>query len=62
MTDCEVNPIPTTAYPTPAKRPHFSVMSKEKIKTTFNLKIPYWRTALERCLLRLESDTKESIE
>ena len=48
-----VKPIPTTAYPTPAKRPHFSVMDKQKIKTNFDLSIPYWRDSLKECLEKL---------
>jgi len=50
-----VNPIKTEEYPTPAKRPHFSVMDKSKIKNTFNLKIPYWRDSLKLCIELLEN-------
>lgn len=46
----KVNPIPTSAYPTPAKRPLYSVLSKQKIKKTYGLDIPYWRDSLKRCL------------
>ncbi|RYF10343.1 MAG: dTDP-4-dehydrorhamnose reductase, partial [Flavobacteriales bacterium] len=42
----KVNPIPGSAYPTRAIRPSFSVMDKSKIKTTFNIEIPYWRDSL----------------
>lgn len=49
-----VNPIPTSAYPTPAKRPLYSVLSKQKIKNTYGLEIPYWRDSLKRCLDRME--------
>ncbi|ALL04507.1 dTDP-4-dehydrorhamnose reductase [Pedobacter sp. PACM 27299] len=45
-----VYPIPTSAYPTKARRPSFSVMDKTKIKTTFNLEIPYWRASLVKCI------------
>ena len=48
--DCKVIPIPTTQYPTPAKRPHYSVLNTEKIKNTFNLHIPNWKTSLHECL------------
>jgi len=48
--DCKVNPIRTSEYPTPAKRPAFSVLDKAKIKTSFGLEIPYWRDSLEECL------------
>lgn len=50
---CKVNPIPGTAYPTPAKRPVFSVLDKSKIKRTFNLQIPYWRDSLIATLKEL---------
>jgi dTDP-4-dehydrorhamnose reductase len=50
---CSVNPIPTSAYPTPAKRPAYSVFSKEKIKRVFGLQIPAWKDSLKQCLAKL---------
>jgi dTDP-4-dehydrorhamnose reductase len=50
---CEIEPIRTAEYPTPALRPPFSVLDKSKIKTAFGLHIPNWRTSLKKCL---ESD------
>ena len=47
---CNVLPIPSSAYPTKAVRPLYSVLSKEKIKQDFNLKIPHWKEGLKRCL------------
>jgi len=47
---CPVQPIATKAYPTPAKRPPFSVLDKSKIKTAFGLEIPHWRESLRRFL------------
>ena len=47
---CKVNPIETKDYPTPAKRPHYSLLNKAKIKNTFNLSIPYWIDSLPECL------------
>lgn len=49
----KVNPVPTTEYPTPAKRPLYSVLSKGKIKSTFGITIPYWRDSLRKCLALL---------
>ncbi|MBD5237364.1 MAG: dTDP-4-dehydrorhamnose reductase [Bacteroidales bacterium] len=46
----EVNPIPSSQYPTPAKRPLYSVLGKMKIKNTYGVKIPYWRDSLKKCL------------
>jgi dTDP-4-dehydrorhamnose reductase len=50
---CKVNPIETKDYPTPAKRPHYSLLNKNKIKSTFNIEIPYWKDGLDDCLKRL---------
>lgn len=50
---CKVNPIPDSSYPTPAKRPTFSVLDKSKIKETFNLQIPYWRDSLTETIREL---------
>lgn len=49
---CVVNPIPSSAYPTKAKRPFYSVLDKSKIKETFDIKINHWTTALQNCLQR----------
>jgi len=53
-TQVKANPIPGAAYPTKANRPAFSVMDKTKIKTTFNLAIPYWRDSLVVCIDKLK--------
>ncbi len=47
---CKVIPIESKDYPTPAKRPAYSVFNKTKIKQTFHIEIPYWKTSLYRCL------------
>ena len=52
--ECRLNPIETKDYPMPAKRPHYSVMNKVKIKADFDLQIPYWRDSLYACLKLLE--------
>jgi dTDP-4-dehydrorhamnose reductase len=48
--DCVINPIETKQYPTPAARPHYSLLNKSKIKDTFNITIPYWKDSLDECL------------
>ena len=48
--DVIVNPLKTSEYPTKAARPAFSVMDKTKIKTTFGIKVPYWRDSLKIAL------------
>ena len=52
--DCKVRPIETKDYPTSAKRPHYSVLNKTKIKTDFNIEIPYWRDSLDKCIEKLK--------
>ena len=47
---CRLNPISTEQYPTPAKRPHYTLLDKSKIKDRFMLDIPYWRDSLQECL------------
>jgi dTDP-4-dehydrorhamnose reductase len=50
---CAVHPIPAAQYPTPAKRPSFSLLDTHKIQATYGLTIPAWRDSLQRCLQRL---------
>jgi len=51
--DCKINPIETYQYPTPAQRPHFSLLNKAKIKNEFNICIPFWKDSLDECLRTL---------
>ena len=51
--DCSVNPIETKEYPTPAPRPHYSLLNKSKIKDKFNITIPFWKDSLDICLQAL---------
>jgi len=48
-----VNPISTEEYPTPAKRPPYSVFDKSKIKKQFGITIPHWSDSLEQMLEKL---------
>ena len=48
--ECVINPIETKEYPTPAKRPHYSLLNKSKIKKEFGIEIPYWKDSLDKCL------------
>jgi len=54
--DCHVKPIETKDYPTPAKRPHFSVLNKSKIKKDFEIEIPFWRDSLVICISKLNKN------
>jgi len=51
---CKVRAIETKEYPTPATRPHYSLLNKAKIKNSFGLDIPYWRDALREALETME--------
>ncbi|WP_163717926.1 dTDP-4-dehydrorhamnose reductase [Mangrovibacterium lignilyticum] len=53
--ECNVHPITTEEYPTPAKRPAYSVLNKSKIKRNFGVKIPYWRDSLKLCISKLKA-------
>ncbi len=45
---CKINPIKTRDFPTPAKRPFYSVLNKSKIKSTFGITIPHWKDSLNK--------------
>ena len=53
ITTCHVRPLHTSEYPTPAKRPHYSVLDKTKIKQTYNIEVPYWEESLADCIAKL---------
>ena len=55
--NCKVNPIPTSAYPTPAKRPAYSVLDTNKIRNTFNIQIPNWKDSLINCMELLKDNS-----
>ena len=52
-TGCDVLPCHSDEFPSPVKRPPYSVLDKTKIKDTFGLKIPYWTDSLKRCIANL---------
>ena len=53
ITTCHVRPLHTAEYPTPAHRPHYSVLDKTKIKQTYGIEIPYWEESLKDCIEKL---------
>lgn len=53
--ECQVHPIPTSDYPTPAQRPLYSVMSLEKIKKTYKIEIPRWEIGIDECLKEIRT-------
>lgn len=56
ITHPDITPCNTRDYPTPACRPHYSVLDKNKIKETFGITIPYWRDSLELCQKALREE------
>jgi len=52
--NCVVKPIPTSQYPTPAKRPAYSVLDKSKIQLNFDIKLKDWKQSLEKCISLLK--------
>jgi dTDP-4-dehydrorhamnose reductase len=53
---CEVLPISTAQFPTPAKRPAYSVLDKSKIKNVYNITTRDWKESLIKCINKLESN------
>ena len=53
ITSCHVRPLHTSEYPTPAARPHYSVLDKTKMKQTYGIEIPYWEESLRECMEKL---------
>ena len=56
ITTCRVRPLHTEEYPTPANRPHYSVLDKTKIKQTYGIEVPYWEESLVECVKLLGTD------
>lgn len=52
--NCKVIPVLSNEFPTPAKRPSYSVLNKSKIKNTFALEVAYWKDSLKICLNKME--------
>lgn len=50
---CQVSPLHTAEYPTPACRPAYSVLDKTKIKAAYGIEIPHWEESLARCIAKL---------
>ena len=56
ITTCNVKPLHTSEYPTKAKRPHYSVLDKTKIKEVYHVEIPYWEESLKECIYQMIVD------
>lgn len=55
---CDILPCYSEEFPSPVSRPHFSVLDKTKIKTTFGLKVPYWTDSLRVCIDQLDQQER----
>lgn len=53
-TTCDIQPCHSNEFPSPVKRPAYSVLDKTKIKETFGIKIPYWVDSLKKCMKNLQ--------
>lgn len=52
--DCKIKPCHSNEFPSPVKRPAYSVLDKTKIKKTFDIQIPYWSVSLKKCLKNMK--------
>lgn len=53
--ECRVNAVRSSAYPSRVNRPAFSVLDKTKIKETYNITVPHWRASLNQCIIKINS-------
>lgn len=54
-TECDVQPCHSDEFPSPVKRPSYSILDKTKIKKVFGVKIPYWTDSLKQCISNLKN-------
>ena len=53
QTECDIQPCHSDEFPSPVKRPAYSVLDKTKVKETFGIKVPYWTESLKKCVYNL---------
>ena len=53
QTECDIQPCHSEEFPSPVKRPAYSVLDKTKVKETFDIKVPYWTDSLKKCMENL---------
>ena len=56
--ECDIQPCYSSEYPSPVKRPPYSVLDKKTFKDTFGIQVPYWVDSLEKCINNLKQQTK----
>lgn len=54
-TSCDIQPCHSDEFPSPVKRPAYSVLDKTKVKETFGIKVPYWTDSLRKCMANINS-------
>ena len=52
--DCDIQPCYSSEYPSPVKRPAYSVLDKRSIRETFGVEVPYWVDSLEKCIANIK--------
>ena len=52
--DCDIRPCLSSEYPSPVKRPAYSVLDKRSIRETFGIEVPYWVDSLEKCISNIQ--------
>lgn len=57
-TTCDIQPCHSDEFPSPVKRPAYSVLDKTKVKTTFGTKVPYWTVSLRKCMENMKKMNK----
>ena len=57
-TSCDIEPCHSDEFPSPVKRPAYSVLDKTKIKETFRMKVPYWTDSLKACMANMKERAK----
>ena len=58
QTHCEIQPCHSDEFPSPVKRPAYSVLDKTKVKETFGVTVPYWTDSLKKCIANLKAQLK----
>lgn len=54
-TNCDIQPCHSNEFPSPVKRPAYSVLDKTKVKDTFGVKVPYWTDSLKICIKNINN-------
>lgn len=59
-TSCDIQPCHSNEFPSPVKRPSYSVLDKSKIKQEFGIAVPYWTESLKKCIANIKSNAHNS--